>query len=110
MTGNVVTNASGAYTFDNLLAGTYTHHRVSAAGFGDGIEVLGAGNVGGTIGNDVYSAIALPAGTQATGYNFAETGAAVIGMVYRDFNRDGTAQAGDSGIANVTMTLRRRVA
>lgn len=105
VTGNVVTDASGAYKFDNLLAGTYSITESQPAGLGDGSEVLGSGNVGGTIGNDIYSAITLPAGTQAAGYNFAETGAAVVGTVYRDFNRDGTAQAGDSGIANVTLTL-----
>ncbi len=64
------------------------------------------GNVGGTAGNDVYTAISLPVGTQATGYNFSESGAAVVGIVFRDLNRDGTQQGGDLGIAGVTITLR----
>ena len=61
---------------------------------------------GRTVGTDIYSAIALPAGTQATGYNFAETGSAVTGTVFRDSNRDGTQQPGDQGIAAVTVTLQ----
>jgi len=65
-----------------------------------------AGNVGGTVGNDVYSAISLPAGSQATGYNFAETGSAVTGVVFLDENRDGTQQSGDQGLAGVTITLK----
>lgn len=103
---SVTTNASGQYVFNDLLSGTYTITESQPAAFGDGAEVLGAGNVGGTIGNDVYSAIALPVGVQATGYNFAENGSAVTGVVFRDFNRDGTQQAGDTPIANVTITLR----
>jgi uncharacterized repeat protein (TIGR01451 family) len=102
----VSTNASGQYVFGDLLSGNYTITETQPASFGDGLEVLGAGNVGGTVGNDVYGSIALPVGTQATGYNFAETGAAVTGVVFRDFNRDGTQQPGDTPIANVTITLR----
>jgi uncharacterized repeat protein (TIGR01451 family) len=100
------TNASGGYAFADLLSGTYGVTETQPVSFGDGLDVLGAGNVGGTAGNDVYSAITLPVGTQATGYNFSETGAAVVGVVFRDLNRDGTQQAGDQGIAGVTMTLR----
>ena len=100
------TSSSGAYSFGNLLSGTYVITETQPAAFGDGLEVLGTGNVGGTVGNDVYSAIALPSGTQATGYNFAETGSAVSGTVFRDENRDGTQQPGDQGIASVTLTLQ----
>jgi uncharacterized repeat protein (TIGR01451 family) len=100
------TDASGHYLFSDVLGGTYVLSEAQPAVFGDGLEVLGAGNVGGSVGNDVYSAISLPAGTQATGYNYAETGSAVTGVAFRDFNRDGTQQAGDQGIAGVTITLR----
>jgi large repetitive protein len=103
---SVSTNSSGQYVFNDLLSGTYTITEAQPGAFGDGSEVLGAGNVGATVGNDVYSSIALPVGTQATGYNFAETGSAVTGVVFRDFNRDGTQQGGDTPIANVTITLR----
>jgi len=101
-----ITNASGAYVFDNVLGGTYTITETQPAAFGDGREVLGAGNVGGTVGNDVYSAIALPGGTQATGYNFGEKGSAITGVVFADANRNGTQDAGDAGIAGVTITLK----
>ncbi|MFO1502612.1 MAG: SdrD B-like domain-containing protein [Steroidobacteraceae bacterium] len=102
----LVTGAGGTYLFADLLGGTYAIAETQPAVFGDGLEVAGAGNVGGTIGNDLYSAIALPAGSQATGYNFAETGSAVTGVVYRDANRNGTQQPGDTGIAGVTVSLR----
>ncbi len=101
-----ITNGTGQYLFNDLLSGTYTITETQPGAFGDGLDVLGAGNVGGTAANDVYWAIALPVGTQATGYNFSESGAAVVGVVYRDLNRDGTQQGGDVGIANVTVTLR----
>ncbi len=101
-----MTNGSGQYLFSDLLAGTYVITETQPASFGDGADVLGAGNVGGTPGNDVYSAISLPVGTQATGYNFSESGAAVVGVVFRDSNRDGAQQGGDQGIAGVTITLR----
>ena len=100
------TNASGQYTFADVLGGTYVITETQPASLGDGLDILGAGNAGGTAGNDVYNAIALPAGTQATGYNFSETGAAIVGIVFRDMNRDGTQQSGDVGIANVTVTLK----
>jgi uncharacterized repeat protein (TIGR01451 family) len=100
------TNGSGAYSFSDLLAGTYVIKETQPAAFGEGLDVLGSGNVGGTISTDTYSAIALPAGAQATGYNFAETGSAVTGTVFRDSNRDGTQQPGDQGIAAVTVTLQ----
>jgi len=103
---SATTNASGQYTFSDLLSGTYVITETQPASFGDGLDVLGAGNAGGTPGNDVYSAIALPAGTQATGYNFSETGAAIVGVVFHDRNRDGTQQSGDLGIAGVTLTLK----
>lgn len=100
------TNPSGNYTFADVLGGTYVITETQPAAFGDGQDVLGAGNAGGTAGNDVYSAITLTAGTQATGYNFGEIGSAVTGVVYRDANRNGTQNAGDTGIANVTITLK----
>ncbi len=100
------TNSSGVYSFSDVLSGTYSITETQPAVFGDGLEVLGTGNVGGTVGNDVYSAIILTGGTQATGYNFAETGSAVTGVVYRDFNRNGTQEGGDVGIAAVTVTLK----
>lgn len=99
------TNGSGQYQFGDLLSGTYTITETQPPAFGDGLDVLGAGNAGGAPGNDVYSTIALGVGVQATGYNFGETGSAVTGTVFRDFDRDGTLDAGDTGIANVTVSL-----
>jgi len=101
-----VTSASGAYLFSDLLSGTYALAESQPGAFADGLDVLGAGNVGGTVGNDVYSAIALLVGAQATGYNFGESGSAITGVVFRDANRDGTEQPGDSPIAGVTITLK----
>ncbi|MFO1467451.1 MAG: SdrD B-like domain-containing protein, partial [Steroidobacteraceae bacterium] len=101
-----VTNPAGHYQFDDVLAGTYAINETQPAVFGDGKDVLGAGNAGGTVGNDVYSAISLPVGTQATGYNFGEKGSAITGVVFADANRNGTQEPGDTGIAGVTVTLK----
>ena len=106
VSATTTTSSSGAYSFGNLLAGTYTITETQPPAFGDGQEVMGVGNVGGTVGNDVYGAIPLPAGSQAAGYNFAETGSAVTGLVFLDENRDGTQQSGDQGIAGITITLK----
>ncbi len=67
------TDAWGLYLFENLRPGTYTITETQPAGYEDGLEVLGYGNVGGTTPvNDTYVGIPLPGSVNATGYNFAE--------------------------------------
>ena len=67
----VMTDASGNYTFDNLAAGKYMVMEKQPAGFRDGTDT--AGSAGGTLrGRDLMAQIQLTACTTATGYNFGE--------------------------------------
>lgn len=77
----VTTDASGAYSFAFLPAGSYTisEGAVSETHLVDGIDSAGTAG-GNTAVNDVISGIALPANTAATGYLFAEVPQARIGI------------------------------
>jgi uncharacterized repeat protein (TIGR01451 family) len=69
----VTTTASdGTYSATNLLPGTCTVTETQPSGYTDGQDSLGS--AGGTLGNDVISSVTLPAGVDATGYCFGETG------------------------------------
>ena len=113
------TDASGNYTFDDLLtagAGGYTVTEGTippAAGtFLDGKTT--AGGAGGTATAvdtlpSAISNIALGAGVQTTNYIFGELpNASISGTVYVDRNRNDTMDATptDGRIAGVTLTLR----
>jgi hypothetical protein len=65
-----VTNASGAYSFDNLLEGVYQLIETRPAGYIDGADTIGT--PGGTTGNDTFTSIVLPAGFAGMNNNFAE--------------------------------------
>jgi uncharacterized repeat protein (TIGR01451 family) len=64
------TDASGAYSFDDLDPGTYDVVEVQPALFSDGRETVGGG-IGSTTQNDTFS-VPLAAGDNATGLNFGE--------------------------------------
>ncbi len=75
---------TGNYAFTALRPGTYTLSETQPAGYLDGREAVGT--AGGTLSaDDVISAIALPASTDASGYTFAELlAASVTGRVTLD--------------------------
>jgi uncharacterized repeat protein (TIGR01451 family) len=100
------TDASGAYAFDNLRPGTYSVAETQPAAWDDGGDSIGSvgGTPRGTAGNDTLGAIVLNAGESGTGYNFGELGQGLGGFVYVDSNGNGTRDAGESGIAGVTLT------
>lgn len=98
------TDSSGNYKFSDLLSGTYTLTEAQPAAYNDGLDH--AGSVGGTTGNDVLSAIALPTGTDATGYLFGEQSLSIRGTVYVDTNLSGGFDGGDTPIANVRVALQ----
>ena len=107
----------GSYLFAGLTNGTYTLTETQPSAYNDGRET--AGSVGGTVNNSSFdttpgrnaiSAIALPAATAGTGYNFADvvppvTDSSVSGRVYIDANNNGVIDTGEQGIANITITL-----
>ena len=56
--------------------------------------------------NDKITAITLAAGDVGVGYNFGELPASSLGdFVWNDLDGDGVQDAGEPGIAGVTVTL-----
>ena len=107
-TGNAeflaITDANGDYSFTTIVPGTYTLTEVNQPeGYNDGLDTTGS--LGGTDGNDVLSGISVTGGSTGTDYVFGERGVVIAGTVFRDDNRDGTQDAGEPGLAGVTMTL-----
>ena len=98
------TDANGDYTFSDLLSGTYTLTETQPAAYADGLDHIGS--VGGTTGNDVLSAIPLPAGVDATGYLFGEQSVSVTGTVYVDTNLSGAFDSSDTPLAGVAVALQ----
>ncbi len=103
------TDAAGQYQFPQLLGGTYTVTEGSADPYADG-KPNAAGSVGGTAGGpNVFTAVTLPGGVNATAYDFGERPPAnpfLAGAVYRDDDKSGTRQPAEPGIPGVTVTLR----
>lgn len=106
------TAGGGNYSFAGLLRGTYTITETHPDDWGDGKETPGSN--GGTAANTGFnnspvnnriSAIALPAGSNATDYLFGERSSGLSGRVCEDTNDDGVCQAGEIGIAGTTITL-----
>ncbi|MFM9926103.1 SdrD B-like domain-containing protein [Variovorax sp. H27-G14] len=94
---------TGNYAFANLTPGSYTLSETQPAAFADGSDA--AGTAGGTLGNDVVSAIALLSNVSGTGYDFGELLTRISVRVFVDANNDGVPQAGDTGILNVVLRL-----
>ena len=78
------TLADGTFLFALLRPGTYTVRETQPFAYADGLDA--AGTAGGTVGNDVITAITLPTGasTTATGYLFGERPGADLQVVKTD--------------------------
>jgi fimbrial isopeptide formation D2 family protein/uncharacterized repeat protein (TIGR01451 family) len=100
----LATGPDGSYHFDDLRPGTYAVAEVQPEGYLDGKDARGT--AGGTVADDRFEAIDMPPGATGTGYLFGElTPASLAGVVFRDDDNDGIRQAGERGLAGVTITL-----
>ncbi|MEI2817806.1 MAG: SdrD B-like domain-containing protein [Microthrixaceae bacterium] len=104
VTLTTVTDVDGGYVFADLLGGTYTVVESQPVGYGDGGESDGSLS-NGTVSDDRLADVVLPGGTDATGYDFDETRSNLSGTVVVDGDGDGVADAGETGIEGVTVTL-----
>ncbi|HEX3724961.1 MAG TPA: SdrD B-like domain-containing protein, partial [Pirellulales bacterium] len=98
------TDANGNYSFDHLTGGTYGIHEDQPTGYFD--ADTHAGSAGGTVSGDSISQILMRSDTSGTDYDFCELlPASISGYVYSDLNNNGRRDAGESGIAGVTLAL-----
>jgi len=106
---NTTTDATGAYSFANLLPGTYTVTETQPAGYAD--ATTNPGTAGGLAGPTTISSIALQSNHNSVNNNFGETFTLITlsGTVFEDDNNDGIqAPPGERGIAGVTITITGR--
>ncbi|HLW64574.1 MAG TPA: SdrD B-like domain-containing protein [Gemmataceae bacterium] len=100
----VTSDGGGNFQFSINPSGNFTLTETPPAGYLDGKDT--PGSAGGTAGTDQISGITLSGGTNGAGYNFAEVQANMLsGTVFNDLNNNGQQNAGEPGIAGVTMTL-----
>jgi protocatechuate 3,4-dioxygenase beta subunit len=106
------TDATGKYEFTDLPGNhTYTISEAQPSAYLDGKDSAGTpfgGSADARIGFDFISGIAIPQSTTPTAgvdYNFGEVNGSLNGVVYEDTDNDGVQDAGEAGIAGVTVTL-----
>jgi hypothetical protein len=104
VTLTTTTAGDGSYSFGNLRPGLYTIHETPPSGYLDGKATVGT--QGGAAGQDQISSIKVAPGTNGVRNNFsALLGGTLSGHVYFDANDNGIREAGETGIAGVTVTL-----
>jgi hypothetical protein len=115
ITATTTTATNGTYSFTTdsngnaLLPGTYQVAETQPAGYFQGTNTVGTvdGTPDGTlIPVDIIGSIVMASGQSGINYNFGEIKPVTIsGTVYLDANANGILDAGDTGIAGVTITL-----
>ncbi|NLY01624.1 MAG: hypothetical protein GXY83_36520 [Rhodopirellula sp.] len=102
---STVTDENGEYEFIGLAPGVYGVEEVQPAGYFDGSDH--PGSEGGTrLPPDSIIGITLVSGTAAVHYDFCELlPVSLSGFVYVDDNDNGQRNAGEAGIAGVTLKL-----
>ena len=97
------TDANGDYIFPDLPAGNYTVTETQPTGFDDGIDTPGTLAV--SAGNDSFD-VTLGSGDNSIDNDFYEIpDSSIAGTVYEDLNNNGVQDAGEVGIAGVTVEL-----
>lgn len=101
------TDADGAYTFDGLRPGTYQLVKTQKTDRVGGKSTAGsAGGIAGAPGTNTISEIVLTASEDGASYLFGELPSRIVsGLVFADLDGDGVQDAGESGIAGVTVTI-----
>ena len=110
------TDSSGAYSFTSLQPGTYSVREPNQpTDTANGKTIPGAVSNSGTSGTatntatlpSMISTIVLPPNTTATGNNFAEIplGRRISGIVFLDYNNNGSFDGSDHGIGSQTINL-----
>jgi len=101
------TNATGAYSFADLLPGTYTVVETQPADYTDGLLQLGTvdGAASGTTATNRFNAIVIGSQGAGVAYNFGELGRGIAGTVYNDLNDDGIQQGSEVGIPGVAIRI-----
>jgi parallel beta-helix repeat protein len=91
------TDSTGAFSFQNMLAGNYTLTEAQPPGFLDGLDR--AGSAGGVVGNDVISDINLASDVNGVNYLFGERLNSVLPITKRALltNYNATLRGGPLG-------------
>ncbi|MCK6396641.1 SdrD B-like domain-containing protein, partial [Zoogloea sp.] len=93
------TDGSGNYVFNNVPAGSYTVEETNKPGYTDVSDVDG--------GNPNVISVTLTQGQSSTGNDFVDERPATLGdRVWEDTNANGVQDAGEAGIAGVTVELK----
>ncbi len=103
LVGSTTTDAQGNYFFGNLTPGaTFTVCQTQPAGYAEGS--ITAGPNGASNAANAITVTNMPA-TGSAGNHFGERAGSLSGAVFLDANGDGVRNAGESGIAGVTIIL-----
>jgi len=101
--GTTTTSADGTYTFGGIAGGgTYTICETQPTGYASGATNPGTNGTSG--GTNAITITNLPS-TGSADNHFGERVGSLAGSVYMDTNNDGQKQAGEPGLAGVTVTL-----
>ncbi len=105
-TGSVITDESGWFDFGTLKPGNYTLTNVTSGNWL--AQSATAGSAGGVvaISKEQIQQIALTSGSLGDAYLFGKAlKSSISGVVFVDANKNGVRDAGENGLAGVTLRL-----